>query len=72
MSFIGRLIDKDKVKELTDKYKLIRPGFDDSHSLDSHMMQWHTAKKTTQYAFQCSLSKGYLLTVSYSQEEFLE
>ena len=38
MSFISRLIDKDKVKELTDKYKLIRPGFDDSHSLDSHMI----------------------------------
>lgn len=38
MSFIGRLIDKDKVKELTDKHKLIRPGFDDSHSLDSHMI----------------------------------
>ncbi len=45
MSFIGRLIDKDKVKELTDKYKLIRPGFDDSHSLDSHMVALAYSKK---------------------------
>ena len=45
MSFIGRLIDKDKVKELTDKYKLIRPGFDDGHPLDSHMVAMAYSKK---------------------------
>ena len=45
MSFIGRLIDKDKVKELTDKYNLTRPGFNDSHSLDSHMIAMAYSKK---------------------------
>ena len=45
MSFISRLIDKDKVKELTDKYKLIRPGFDDNHSLDSHMVAMAYSKE---------------------------
>ena len=45
MSFIGRLIDKDKVKELTDKYNLTRPGFDDSRSLDSHMIAMAYSKE---------------------------
>lgn len=38
MGFIGRQIEKDEVKELTDKYKLTRPGFDNSHSLEGHMV----------------------------------
>ena len=45
MGFIGRPTDKNKVKELTDKYNLTRPGFDDSHSLDSHMIAMAYSKE---------------------------
>lgn len=38
MGFISELIDEDKVKELTDAYRLIRLGFNSSHSFASHMI----------------------------------